>query len=113
MAKDKPKQTLADYVTIALSPLLIMALVGSLVFFLLEILYVGQYSGRLQWTLFFFVFAMVLIARIALVQRIDDAGVYGFALGAVVVLGKLRCFAYACGALLASFRWLDIVGLVP
>ena len=48
----KPSKTLADYVTVALSPALIMALVGSLVFFLLEVLYVGQYSERLQWTLF-------------------------------------------------------------
>src|SRR5207248_7175005 len=63
--KKKPQQTLADYVTIALSPALIMALVGSLIFFLLEVLYVGQYSGRMQWTLFFFVFGIVLVARIA------------------------------------------------
>jgi hypothetical protein len=80
MAKDKPRQSLADYVTIALSPLLIMALVGSLVFFLLEILYVGQYSERLQWTLFFFIFAKVLIARISIEQGNEKAGLYGLAL---------------------------------
>src|SRR5437899_2311669 len=86
MASKKPDKTLADYVTIALSPLLIMALVGSLVFFLLEILYVGQYSERLQWTLFFFVFAMVLIARISIEQGYDKAGLYGILLGIVVFL---------------------------
>ena len=52
MATKKPEQSLADYVTIALSPLLIMALVGSLVFFLLEILYVGQFPERMTWTLY-------------------------------------------------------------
>src|SRR5207237_9878067 len=94
MAKDKPKQTLADYVTMALSPVLIMALVGSLVFFLLEICYVGQYSGRLQWTLFFFVFAIVLIARISIQQDRGLATLYALFLGAVVFLAVLRCVVY-------------------
>src|SRR5437899_6245780 len=112
MAKDKPKQTLADYVTIALSPLLIMALVGSLVFFLLEILYVGQYSGRLQWTLFFFVFAMVLIARISIEQGNEKAGLYGIVLGAVVFLALLRYVEYPDGSPGASFGWLINLGLM-
>ena len=50
---DKPEQTLADYLAIAVSPLLIMALVGSLVFFLVEILYEGIFRGSLEWILFF------------------------------------------------------------
>src|SRR6266404_1620446 len=78
--KDRPEQTLADYVTIALSPLLIMALVGSLVFFLLEILYAGQFEARLRWTLFFFVFAMVLVARISIEIGGERAGLYGLAM---------------------------------
>src|SRR5438046_1542685 len=93
-AKDRTEQILADYVTIALSPLLIMALVGSLVFFLLEILYVGQYSERLQWTLFFFVFGTVLISRIAIEQGSEKAGVYGVALGIVVFLALLSFIEY-------------------
>src|SRR5688572_191732 len=60
----------ADYVALVLSPLLIMALVGSLVFFLLEILYAGQHLGNMQWILFFFVFAAVLVARISLTPAI-------------------------------------------
>jgi hypothetical protein len=44
----KPRPTLADYIIIAISPALIMALVGSLVFFLLELFYQGQYQARLQ-----------------------------------------------------------------
>ena len=39
----------------ALSPVLVMLMVGSLVFFLVEVLYAGKYSGRLLYTLFFFV----------------------------------------------------------
>ena len=57
MSSKRETPGLADIIATVISPVLIMALVGSLIFFLLEIAYVGQYSGRLQWTLFFFVFA--------------------------------------------------------
>ncbi len=49
------KKTLADYVTIAISPVLIMALVGSLVFFLQEAFYQGNYDGRVGFILAMFV----------------------------------------------------------
>src|SRR5437899_946987 len=79
---DRPQKTLADYVAIAFSPLLIMALVGSLVFFLLEIVYVGRYEGSLQWILFFFVFGAVLVARISMEgESASRAPLYGLALG--------------------------------
>ena len=39
-----------------------MALVGSLVFFLIEVLYVGEYEARLNYAFALFVFAAVLIA---------------------------------------------------
>ena len=41
-------KTLADYLAIAISPVLIMTLVGSLVFFLLEVFYHGGYPGRMH-----------------------------------------------------------------
>ena len=41
--------TLADYVVIAINPALIMGLIGSLVYFLLEVFYAGQYPERLQF----------------------------------------------------------------
>ena len=56
--------TNADYVAIAISPALIMALVGSLVYFLIEVMYVGEYQARLNYAFALFVFAAVLIARI-------------------------------------------------
>src|SRR5437588_1563493 len=105
-SKEKPEQSLADYVTIALSPVLIMALVGSLVFFLLEIVYVGQYSERLQWELFFFVFGMVLISRIAIEQGSEKAGIYGIGLGIVVFLALQAFIEYPPGTPTASFGWL-------
>ncbi|MCS6976996.1 MAG: hypothetical protein NZM31_08325, partial [Gemmatales bacterium] len=60
--------TLADYVAIAICPALIMTMVGGLVFFLLEVFYVGQYQTRLQWVFGCFVFATVLIARISMMH---------------------------------------------
>ena len=62
----RPRPTLADYIVIAISPALIMALIGSLVFFLLELLYQGQYEARLQYVFTLFVFAAVLIGRISI-----------------------------------------------
>jgi hypothetical protein len=53
----KLHQTMADYVVIAISPALIMALVGSLVFFLLGVFYQGQFPVRLHWVMACFVFA--------------------------------------------------------
>ena len=50
-------QTLADYLVIAISPALIMTLVGSLVFFLLEVFYQGEFPERLHWVMACFVFA--------------------------------------------------------
>src|SRR5947208_1404776 len=81
------KKSLADYVAIAISPVLIMALVGSLVFFLLEVLYQGRYQGSLQHILFFFVFGAVLVARISMQGGISErAGLYGLILGLVTWL---------------------------
>ncbi|TMQ31827.1 MAG: DUF4129 domain-containing protein [Planctomycetota bacterium] len=112
MATTRPRQSLADYVTIALSPLLIMALVGSLVFFLLEILYVGQYSGRLQWTLFCFVFAMVLIARISIEQGYERAGLYGIALAVAVFLALQAFVEYPEGSPMKGIGWAINAGLM-
>ena len=60
MASNKPKKTLGDYVTIAISPVLIMAMVGSLTFFLIEVFYAGQYSSQLKWTFFFSVLLHII-----------------------------------------------------
>jgi len=80
MISRQPDKTFADYVGIAISPVLIMALIGSLMFFLLEISYAGEYLGRLRWTIFWFVLASVLISRISIEQGSTHAGIYGFGL---------------------------------
>jgi hypothetical protein len=103
---------LADYVTIALSPVLIMALVGSLVFFLLEVLYAGQYAGQLQWTLFFFVFAMVLVARISIEMGSERAGMYGLGMVLAGFLALQLYLKFPEDSPLAMFGWAINLGLM-
>jgi hypothetical protein len=112
MAAERTPPTAADIMVAALSPALIMGLVGSLVFFLIEVLYAGQYGGKLNWTLFFFVFGAVLVARIAI--RIDAAraALYGLALGAVTFLALVRFADIPAGHQLAGFAWLINLGLI-
>ena len=58
--------TLMDYVVIAINPALIIVLINSLVYFLLEMFYQGQYPERLHFCLSLFIFGAVLIARISM-----------------------------------------------
>jgi len=88
--KRREQMTSIDYVVIALSPALIMVLVGSLCFFLLEVFYRGQYEARLTWIMFWFVFAIVLIARISMEEGAEKASVYGLALAGAVGVAMLR-----------------------
>lgn len=91
----KPRPTLADYIIIAISPALIMALVGSLVFFLLELFYQGQYQARLQYVFALFVFASVLIGRISIEEGRERAMAFSLILAVAVllVMGKFIEFS--------------------
>jgi hypothetical protein len=82
--------TNADYVAIAISPALIMLLVGSLVFFLIEVAYVGEYAFRLNYAFALFVFAGVLIARIAIEMGSERASLFASALGVAMFLFLVR-----------------------
>ena len=79
-------KTFADYVTIAISPVLIMALVGSLVFFLQEVFYRGGYEGRVTWILGLFVMAIVLIGRISIEEGNQRAVLFALPLAGAVAL---------------------------
>src|SRR4051794_10205591 len=111
MAAERESPSVADYVVTALSPALVMVMVGSLAFFLMEVLYAGQYSGRLLYTLFFFVFAAVLVARISIQAHAGRAAVYGVALAVVVYLALLSYVVYPKGWL-HSWGWLANLGLM-
>ncbi len=105
MAAERESPDLLDYVVTALSPALVMLMVGSLVFFLVEVLYAGQYSDRLLYTMFFFVFGTVLVARIAIQYDAARAAVYGLGLAIVTYIAILAYVEYPPGWLRA-WGWL-------
>jgi hypothetical protein len=91
---------------IALSPILIMALVGSLCFFLVEVFYQGPMGGMARWVMFWFVIAIVLISRIAIEKTSENAGVYGLALAAAVWLVLIRTSpSYVFSMFLLGIVW--------
>src|SRR5262249_10208472 len=97
--------TLGDYVSIAIGPVLIMLLVGSLVFFLTDLVYGGEYSARLLWILFWFVVGMVLIARMHIEMGGQKAKFYCGILGPLVYIALLKFVEYPEGTL-AACAWL-------
>ena len=111
MASEREPPTAADYAVTALAPALVMLMVGSLVFFLVEVLYAGRYSGRLLYTLFFFVCAAVLVARIAIQVDAGRATLYGVVLAVVTYLALLAYVEYPSGWL-KSWGWLVNLGLM-
>ena len=86
MSEARPKPTLMDYMAIAISPSMIILLVGSLAFFLLMVFYAGDFVARLYWTTGCFVFAAVLISRVSIEEGAERASLFGIALGGVAAL---------------------------
>lgn len=99
--------TNADYVTIALSPALVMLLVGSLVYFLIEVLYVGEYQARLMYVFALFVFAAVLIARISIEDGAEYASLFALPLGLATFLVLVKFVEHP-----GPFSWLINIGLM-
>src|SRR6516162_4950018 len=93
MPARKPQQSLADYVAVAICPALIIALVVSLVFFLL-------------------VLGAVLIARMSMGDVADRAGLYGVVLAVVMLIALNTLVEYPEDSPLAGFRWLVNLGLM-
>ncbi len=110
MASSEDGPSVADFIVTSLSPILIIGLVGSLVFFLAEVLYAGKYEGRLLWTLFFFVMGIVLTSRIAIQIDAGRAAVYGLGLAVVCYLALLAFIEYPRDSEMAPFA--PIINLV-
>jgi hypothetical protein len=91
---DRKTPPLIDLAAVAVSPALIMLMVGSLVFFLIEVLYGGQWTDRLIYTFFFFVFGIVLIARLHIREGGGKARLYGGGLGIVTFIAMLQFVEY-------------------
>lgn len=79
-------ETLVDWLVVGIAPFLIMLLVGSLVFYLVEVFYLGEYQARLLFVLGLFVMAVVCIARISMEEGAAYAAMYAAPLAVVVGL---------------------------
>jgi hypothetical protein len=100
---EKQRPTVADWIVTAISPALIVGLVGSLVFFLVEILYAGKYESRLLWSLFFFVMGIVLVARISIQIDSGRAAAYGLGLAGVSWIALMAFVDYPGDSRMAAF----------
>ena len=96
MAEDRFKLPLIDVASVVVAPLLVMLMLGSLVFFLVEVTQ-GQFSDRLIYTFGFFVFGAVLVARISIRQGRGKAMAYGLALAAACFVATLAFVEYPAG----------------
>ena len=80
------RKTTIDYLIIAVCPILIGLLVGSLAFFVLECTQAGRHDQRVRWIVTCFVVAIVGISRISIEIDRARAGAYGIALASVTFL---------------------------
>jgi hypothetical protein len=94
VAEERFKLPLIDVASVVVAPALVMGMVGSLVFFLIEVLQAGRFEGRLHYTFFFFVFGAVLIARIAIQRGSKIAGLYAVGLGGACFVAMLAFVEY-------------------
>lgn len=102
----KPRKTLADHLVMSISPVLIMLLVGSLSFFLIEVFFRGEAAGSVRWVMFWFVLAVVLVSRIGIEQGETQAAVYGAALAVATWFYLVRVHpAFILGMLLLGIVW--------
>jgi len=106
MNAPKPAKTPADYMVIGISPVLIMLLVGSLSFFLIQVFYRGEAVGSVRWVVFWFVMAVVLVSRIGIEQGTGQAAVYGLALAGATWIYLVQIHpAYLVGIILLGTVW--------
>src|SRR3954452_23587285 len=89
MSRRSP-ETLADYLIVAICPALIMLLVGSLMWFLVEVFYQGEFKVRLLWVMAMFVLAIVGIARISMEEGLAYASLFGAPLAGVIALALMQ-----------------------
>ncbi len=86
----RPVETLADTLVEIISPALITVIVGSLACFLVEVLYQGEFNGRLQFILCLFVMGTVGIARISMQEGSAYASLFAAPLALLTALALFR-----------------------
>ena len=106
MIPGRPRKTLADHLVISISPILIMLLVGSLSFFLIQVFFRGEAISSVRWVMFWFVLAVVLVSRIGIEQGQTHAAIYGGALAMATWFYLMRVHpAFILGMLLLGVVW--------
>jgi len=106
MTMSKPRATLADHLVISISPVLIMVLVGSLCFFLIDVLFRHADAGGVRWVMFWFVMAIVLVTRIGIEQTRQYAFAYGAALALATAFYLIVMYpAFLLGIILLGIVW--------
>ncbi len=114
MAKrDRPEKlraTAFDGLAAALSPALIIGMIGSLVFFLIIAFYRGDYDVRLMYLMGLYTVAIVLVARIAIESDRTRAALFAAPLAVAAVLAMMR-FVTISGEL-APLSWIVNLGLL-
>lgn len=76
-----------------------MLMIGSLVFFLIEIFYRGPHALRLGWVLGLFTFAAVLVSRISIEAGLERASLFGFVLSAATLYVTVTLIDFDYGEL--------------
>ena len=103
---DTPRKTPADYLLEAICPALIILLVGSLAFFLIQVFYRGDLIQGVRWTMFWFVLAIVLVSRVGIQQGRRHALFYGIALAVATWIYLVYTHKVpVIGAVLLAVTW--------
>ena len=88
-----------DYFLAGLSPIFVIGMIGSLVYFLVCVLYRGSFPIRLMWVLGLYTVASVLIARIAMEKSRSYSLGYMTALGAATLIATPAYMSTGSGSL--------------
>jgi phosphatidylglycerophosphate synthase len=96
----RPEKTLADTLAMAVGPVLLIVLLGSLMLFLVEVGYRGPHAPQVRWTLTWFILATVLVSRISIERGSSYGSLYGLALGLATAFRLTQFLGVHLGALL-------------
>ena len=93
-------------------PMLIMLMVSSLVFFLIEVFYRGPHNARLYWVMGLFTFASVLVARISIEEGKERAQFFGIALAIATFITSLQLVEFSALPILKPVVLTGLIGVV-
>ncbi len=95
--EEQPRNSLLMQVV---APALIILMVGSLVFFFIEVFYRGPHVGRLCWVLGLFTFASVLVSRISIQEGFQRASAFGLLLAAATFITSIQLVQFSYSAMI-------------